>query len=146
MGALGRAWAALVLAGIAGCGGATVVQNEPGTGEADLTGEWSRSVDPMAIPPTVPPYQRIQMAGEWTLRFSSSGSFHVVHRTMARPVGRWSADGSELVIVEPAYDAACAAPGRYAFVVGGDVVDFTLLDDPCVPRRAVIGGGRFTRQ
>jgi outer membrane protein assembly factor BamB len=76
--------------------------------------------------------------GVFTSEFRADGTFAIAGEGWRPLAGTWKTDGGriELVVTPPA-PPGCEQPGRYQFVRTGTHTTFTLIEDPCAPRRMI---------
>ena len=77
--------------------------------------------------------------GAFAGQFRADGTFSISGQGWPALTGTWTADGPaiELALTTPVRGCD-AAPGRYAFIVTGTRVSFSLLEDACTPRRMIL--------
>jgi outer membrane protein assembly factor BamB len=74
----------------------------------------------------------------FTLQFDPAGTFALAGEGWPAMNGTWVVVGTDLTLQMAAGPEGCTQPGRYGVAVSGGTVTFTVVADPCTPRRMIL--------
>ena len=92
--------------------------------------------------PAALPSSNLQYAA-FTVRFAPDGTFTLQGSGWPPFNGTWKSERDEVTLLTTGGPPACAAPGRYRYVIDKTRVTLAVVADDCVPRRMILNASTW---